>query len=871
MFFFKLSYNETEVMTLYFSTLYKISSNDLGSEAEVEVRFLAKLFNDLGYTKTKIVPKSRIKSLQINDGSKKTKTEVDFLLLDSKDVPRVIVEAKDPKINVMDAWGQAASYALSYNRDKEEKDRIKWLLISNGHITALFKHDSSSPVVMLTLTDFASGSPPYVILRSHIKYDSLEYKTVTGAKFETIPPDKLNQLFYKAHDMVWKKEKLNPTDAFFEFVKFIFIKIRLDKERERLDKSTPENTIPLTEKWLEVQSLTSAHPVRDILFRNLHEELEYAIKKERKRRIFDENETLRLSASTCKELIKIFQAVNLSAIDEDLNGRMFEVFLNAAIRGKALGQYFTPRPVVDFMTRISLRNISAKDYPKILDGCCGTAGFLIEAMAYLISGLREDTRFNEAQKLEIKDTICNECLFGIDANERVARIARINMYLHGDGGSHIFHGDGLDIDPQIEKDMNSEKKEEIRLLKEKITESSFDIILSNPPFSMSYSTSNEDEKRILKQHELTLTSSSAKSSLLFLNRYQEILKPGGEMLIVLDDTVLNGKSFQEVREWIREKFVILSIHSLPFNAFFKAQANIKTSILHLRKKKDVNDQQGHVFMSITNNVGHNNSLKDTPDKNNLNEILVAYLEWQRTGIINCQIKENEDKNENLECPQQYWLLEAEKINNERFDAFFYSPELNKYWDTLELLEKKGKIKVIKGIKLPQIAKITSTQKKAMIDSEELYKYIEIGDVNNFGLINSFLIDTFDKLPTRGQYKVQYGDILVAINNSSRGTVVLVPEEFDGTICTSGFKVIRPKSIEESYLLWYSLRSEVCRAQIYYLAQTASQPEIKSDTFNKYFRIPIPIGVERDEAIQKAKDFFNYINELSKADKYRFTL
>ena len=102
--------------------------------------------------------------------------------------------------------------------------------------------------------------------------------------------------------------------------------------------------------WLAAQEPTSKHPVRDILFMKLHDELERAIAKEKKKRIFEISETLKLSASTCKELIKNFQSINLSSIDEDLNGRMFEVFLTAAIRGRSLGQYFTPRTVVDFLT-----------------------------------------------------------------------------------------------------------------------------------------------------------------------------------------------------------------------------------------------------------------------------------------------------------------------------------------------------------------------------------------------------------------------------------------------------------------------------------------------------------------------------------------
>lgn len=473
---------------------------------------------------------------------------------------------------------------MSYNRDKIDSEKIKWLLISNGHITSLFRHDSDVPTVSLRLSDFASGSPPYVTLRSHIKFKSIVPVEIGGIPFNSIPPDQLNQLFLKCHDLVWKKEKLNPTDAFFEFCKFIFIKIKEDKKREKQTQSIQSYQTPLTIEWLNAQEPTSKHPVRDILFSNLHKELEAAIHKEKKKRIFEPNETLKLSASTCRELIKQFQSINLSSIDEYLNGRMFEVFLAAAIRGRALGQYFTPRPVVDFMTRIALRDCVVSKPPVVIDACSGTAGFLIEVMAYLLSGLREDTRYNQQEKNKIKKNICNSCLYGIEANERVSRIARINMYLHGDGGSHIFHGDGLDSQPSTTEDMTEERIAEVEDHICKIKNESFDIVLTNPPFSMNYSVHNDDESRILKQRALAHGTTSAKSNLLFLDRYHELLKPGGEMLIVLDDTILNGKSYIPVREWILEKFVVLSIHSLPFNAFFKAKANIKTSILHIRKK-----------------------------------------------------------------------------------------------------------------------------------------------------------------------------------------------------------------------------------------------------------------------------------------------
>ena len=100
-----------------FSTLFTLDTSQLTTEAEVETRLLAKIFDDLGYPLDAVVPKQHIKALKINDGTKSTKKAADFILKDKNGVARIIVEAKDPKINILDAWGQAASYALSYNRD----------------------------------------------------------------------------------------------------------------------------------------------------------------------------------------------------------------------------------------------------------------------------------------------------------------------------------------------------------------------------------------------------------------------------------------------------------------------------------------------------------------------------------------------------------------------------------------------------------------------------------------------------------------------------------------------------------------------------------------------------------------------------------
>ncbi len=852
-----------------FSTLLGLDTKDLKSEAEVETRLLAPLFHDLGYPKTSIIPKKQLPPLIVHSGTKKSTVEVDFLLMGSTGKAKVVVEAKDPRRTIQDAWGQAASYALSYNRDKEDDARIKWLLLSNGHITSLYKHDSDSPAITLQLSDFASGSPPYVALRSYLKYVTTDEVPAGGLSFEITPPDKLNQLFTQCHDLIWKKEKLAPADAFFEFCKFVFLKIREDKNREHATNLQPYQ-LPMTLAWLDAQKATSKHPVRDILFAQLRTDLEDAIHKGKKR-IFEPNESFRLSADTTRELIKKFQHINLSSIDEDLNGRMFEVFLNAAVRGRALGQYFTPRPLVDFMTRIALHGkADVTNPPRVIDACCGTAGFLIEVMAYLLAALRNDTRFNKTQRKKIEESIKSNNLFGIEANERVSRIARINMYIHGDGGSHIFYGEGLDTTPNVTEDMSKERELETQDHIEKIKPSDFDLVLSNPPFSMSYSEANPDEEKILQQWSMGDALATQKSNVLFLQRYHDLLKPGGEMLIVLDDTVLNGATRRGVRRWLMSKFVILGVHSMPYNAFFKAKANIKTSVLHVRKKTDDDEAQGHVFMSTSNNIGHDNALKDTPNRNNLNDILNAYFEWKRTGLLTPFVKENQAADENLECPEQVWIVEPEKLTTERLDAYFYAPDMLRAWADLEKMEKEGKVAVMLGSAFPLRGKLTRQKKQELRESGEKFKYIEISDVTRYGLITSYVETIFSGLPTRGEYRIETGDILLAINTASRGTIVLVPEEFNGAICTSGFLVIKPRSKEEGHLLWHSLRSEYSRKQIYYLAQTAGQPEIKIEAWKKYFKIPFPVGEAREKAIQESANFQTYLEAIIHADKFRFS-
>ena len=134
-------------------------------------------------------------------------------------------------------------------------------------------------------------------------------------------------------------------------------------------------------------------------------------------------------------------------------------------------------------------------------------------------------------------------------------------------------------------------------------------------------------------------------------------------------------------------------------------------------------------MSVSNNIGHDNALKDTPFRNNLTEILIAYLEWQRTGKISEKVRENPNTSENLESPLQYWLLQPEKITTERFDAFFYCPDLHKTQTDIKTAVNREEVTLLNTTALNIKEKITGKEKCAMKRDKQLYKYIEISDVN----------------------------------------------------------------------------------------------------------------------------------------------
>ena len=250
--------------------------------------------------------------------------------------------------------------------------------------------------------------------------------------------------------------RVGPAPAFMEFVKIVFVKLWADKnlrdnelcrgefKPEITTMKLPSSAITFSVDWIvKPEEERASNPIDTMLFERLRTDIEREIQLRKKKRIFEKGERIRLKPETIKDVVRRLEHYDLFGIDEDLNGRLFETFLSATMRGRDLGQFFTPRSIVKMMTKLAGLSVNREHQDKVIDACCGSGGFLIEALTELRQQVRDDGSLSDRERNGLFDKAANECVWGIDFGKDppLARIARINMYLHGDGGSRIYLAD----------------------------------------------------------------------------------------------------------------------------------------------------------------------------------------------------------------------------------------------------------------------------------------------------------------------------------------------------------------------------------------------------------------------------------------------
>ena len=114
------------------------------------------------------------------------------------------------------------------------------------------------------------------------------------------------------------------------------LKLRESQELEKKinnEEKLTINDVPFSEQWLEEQNNFHENPFNDVLFKKYREELLNNAQQGKTKAFFKPNEEVELKHDTILYVVRILQHYNLYGVDEDISGKVFEVFLNATVRG----------------------------------------------------------------------------------------------------------------------------------------------------------------------------------------------------------------------------------------------------------------------------------------------------------------------------------------------------------------------------------------------------------------------------------------------------------------------------------------------------------------------------------------------------------
>jgi type I restriction enzyme M protein len=264
-----------------------------------------------------------------------------------------------------------------------------------------------------------------------------------------------------------------------------------------------------------------------------------------------------------RQLISHFSSYRLRNEDfefPDLLGAAYEYLIGefADSAGKKGGEFYTPRSVVRMMVRL----VKPEQHHSIYDPCVGSGGMLILAKEYIDEHGGDGTRAD---------------LCGQEANGTVWSIAKMNMLLHGISTADLRNDDTL-AEPQ-----HTDGGELMR----------FDRVLSNPPFSINWGTTDTDRAgqsvwapkfRAERFRYGEVPLASKKADLMFLQHMVAVTRDGGMVATVMPHGVLfRGGEERAIRAAMIEADLLEAVIGLPANLFYGT--GIPACVLVLRQRQ----------------------------------------------------------------------------------------------------------------------------------------------------------------------------------------------------------------------------------------------------------------------------------------------
>lgn len=750
-----------------------------GPEEKVRASFYVELVEKYKY------PSNRL-DLEVIVPRRKPEDKADIVVYEDEERkrPYIVVECKKDgisKAEINQAVEQAFGNANSL--------RAKYAILVAGNVRIAFDVAGFKP----------SEREKNIIADIPIRYGKvIQYKYKKGdPDWDPREADRNEVLakFQQCHDILWEGGKRNPAEAFDEMSKLMFCKIHDERfitkigEYYRFQIGTHENIREVADRVKEI----------------------YRDAQEREPGVF--TEPIKAEDPLIYSVVEILQGVSLSKTDLDAKGVAFEHFLGKIFRGE-MGQYFTPRTIVEFMVEM----LDPSDRDCVIDPACGSGGFLL----YALDRVRKEVE----QKLDPEDARDRwkdfglYGLFGIEINSQLARVSMMNMIIHEDGHSNIENNDALDDPSKFypRRDIGPGK---------------YTMLMTNPPFG---AVVKDREKDYLRKYELGGKIKWRKrqnTEILFLERCLDFLRPGGKMGIVLPDGILTNSSLQYVRDFITERAQVLAVVSLPQTAFTHYGAGVKASLLFLRKKRDREflAENYPIFMAIAGHIGYDATGR--PDKNEFPEILEAYrkfLKGERSNFPNASL-----------C----FVVERGELEG-RWEPAFYRPALRKLIERLNNTENPVTTlgNMLRGLRYG------TSSPPTYVDAG--IPFIRATNIKNGQIITyDMKYMSRDEAKKFAKCQVKKDNVIIVRSGVNTGDCTVVSKEFNGAFAAYDLILTVKDELNPQYLNIF-LNSSFGKGQIERLKARSAQPHLNAEEV-KSFRIPLPPREIQDRIAKKIDD------------------
>ena len=546
----------------------------------------------------------------LQNGSKRPRADIVVFDKNAERVQstvKIIVECKQSKIKpsaAKDGIEQLKSYmSLCIN--------CEWGMWTNGIQRFVFHKVEDSSTGERTFEEYND------IPSAEGNIAEIDRPTRTSLK--NAVDDNLLFVFRTCHDYIYGNDGLHKDKAFFEFLKIIFCKIE------------DEKNIPHKPEFYAT-SLERKNPDGQLVVKNRIEKI-FSRVKSRYSQIFNKADTLDLTPRSLARVVSELQKYSLLNTNIDIKGKAYEEIVGANLRGDR-GEFFTPRNVMKMVVEM----IAPQVDEKILDSSCGTGGFPVIAMTYVMDALEKifteefqtsRADWNEDIRRQFQSQIAELAgrnFFGFDLNPDLVKAAKMNMVMNNDGSGNIWQANSLLPPHEWSDDFKRGLAKIFNVSPENFRNANsialFDVIVTNPPFGSKIPI---DDEHILRQFELahiwtfdgeiwTVTDELRKSvppEILFVERCTQLLKPGGRMGIVLPDSILGSPGLGYIRTWLIRNHKILASIDLHADTF-QPHNGTQTSVLILQRKspEEILSEERHgitdyeIFMAQVEKVGH---------------------------------------------------------------------------------------------------------------------------------------------------------------------------------------------------------------------------------------------------------------------------